>query len=286
MFNQSLIHHRPALLDSVLFCCLVQVQNSDALTTFFQTTFKAQDDSHSSIVEGEVATDINSSQVSFKLSNNSLPQSKIWEHPERLSLSYKQSSCPQVSSPYSGETSLLALLIDNCLLSGIPINDVTLEIKENSIIWLDIPILKSGRHNKRITPVFRVTRSSSNEKELIIKAQPLNCDQCPHRQKGGRSDNKCCGGCEGDSESTIFDSSLESLSSAKPREHFFEPVEIRYKASTNEVHFDFNTTQGVFTTKLSLKASESPISESLQAQTIPLALLLSATILIQSRTKE
>ncbi|WOG29928.1 hypothetical protein [Endozoicomonas sp. 8E] len=288
MFYPSSIHHRSLLLDSVLLYSLVQVQNTDALTTFFQTTFSAQDNSYSLIAEGEVATDINSSQITFKLSDNPMPLLEMWNHPERLSFTNKQSLCHQVSSPYLGETSVFALLIDNCLLSGVPLNYVTSELKENSFIWLDIPTLKPSGSNKGITPVFRITRFSSNESQLILKAQPLNCDQCPYRPKSGRSSNKCCGGCEDSSKSMIFDPDTDSrsLSSTKTREHFFEPIEIKYITSTNEVHFDFNTTQGVFTTKLFQHPYESPISEGFQPLAIPLALLLSATTLVQSRTKE
>ncbi|WP_257282043.1 MULTISPECIES: hypothetical protein [unclassified Endozoicomonas] len=288
MFYQNSIHHHPFLLDSVLLCSLIQVQSTHALTTFFQTTFKNQDDSYSLIAEGEVTTGINTSQISCKSSDNSMPQSEMWDHPEKFSFTDNQSLCPQVSFPYLGETSFFALLIDNCLLSGVSLNYAISELKENSIIWLDIPTLKLSNSNKGITPVFRVTRFSGDENQLTIKAQPVNCDQCPYRPGSDRSDSQCCGGCNDNSELIIFDSAGDrpGLSITKAREYLFEPVEIKYKKSTNEVHFDFNTAQGVFTKKISHYRHEPLISEGLQPLAIPLALLLSATILVQSRAKQ
>ena len=286
MLCQNSIYLRPFLLDSVLLCSLAQVPSSEALATFFQTTFRVQDNSYPLMVKGEVTTDINSSQTSFKLFDNLASQMEIWDHPIRTTFINEQSLCPQVKSHFLGTSSFSALLIDDCLFSGMLVNHALSELNENAIIWLDMPMLKLSGSNKRIIPIFRVTRVINSQDQLTIKAQPLNCDQCPHRLKNSNLDSKCCGGCEDNSKPMISDADLDVLSRKVTQDHSFEPVEIKYRVSTNELNVELNTTQGVFTTLLSQHPTGLSFLEDRQSSVMPLILLLSAATLVQPGIKE
>ena len=280
-------HHRSFLLDSVLLYSLTQAPSSDASTTLFQTVFKAKSNSYSLMVKGEITTDLKSNQTSFKLFDNIGSQVGIWDPPARFPFITEHSLCTQVTFPLLDKSSIFALLIDDCLFSGVSLNQVVSEISKGSIIWLDIPVLKFSGPDKRIIPVFRVTSLSTNKNQLTIKAQPLNCDQCPYRPRSIGLDGKCCGGCDDNSKPMISDSVSENLSRKVSREKLFEPVEIKYRLSTNEINIDFNTIHGVFTTKLSqYPTGETPISDSLQLSVMPLALLLSSATLVRSKNKE
>ena len=286
MLCQNLVHHRSVLLDSLLLCSLLQVPNTEALTTFFQTTFKAKGNNHPLVVKGEVVTDINSNQTSFKIFDNVVSLTEVWDQTARNIFVDELNSCPQVRFPFLGEVSISALLIDNCLFSGITLGHALSELHANSVIWVDMPVLRSSGSNKRILPIFRVTKASINEDQLIIRAQPLNCNQCPYRPRNSNSDSKCCGGCDHSSKTWISDDDLVALSRKEIPDYLFEPVEIRYQLSTKELDINLNTTQGVFTAKLFQHPTEASISEHRLSSVAPLTLLLSATILARQKTEE
>ncbi|UYM16571.1 hypothetical protein [Endozoicomonas euniceicola] len=266
---------------------MIQAPTSDASTTLFQTVFKAKGNSYSLMVKGEITTDLKSNQTSFKLFDSLPSQIEISDHPARFPFITEHSLCTQVAFPLLDKSSIFALLIDDCLFSGASLNQVVSQISKGSIIWLDMPTLKFSGSNKGITPVFRVTNLSTNKNKLTIKAQPLNCDQCPYRPKSIGSNDKCCGGCEDNSKAMTSDAVTENSSRKVSLNELFEPVDIKYQLSTNEIKIDFNTTHGVFTTKLSqYPTGEAPISDSWQRSVIPLALLLSSATLIRSSNKE
>ena len=285
MLCRNSIHYRSFLLDSLLVYFFAQVPSSAALPTFFQTTFRAQNNNYPLLVKGEVITDTNNSRVNFKRFDN-LSEMEIWDQPTRVPFVNDLNSCSQVRLPFLGESSVSPLLIGDCLFSGISLDHAQSELNANAIIWLDIPILKLSGSSKRIVPLFRVTRVSSNDNQLMIKAQPLNCDQCPYRPKNSNSDSKCCGGCEHNSKAIISAVELYALSTKETQDDFFEPVEINYQFSSNELNIGLKTTQGTFITKLSQHPKDVSFSEGRHSSVMPLALLLSAATLVRSKPRE